>query len=68
MDTEIIFRVNKDPDGGFYAQALGEDIVIQGDTMNEIRANAREAVRCHFDHDAPQRIRCIGPSTEGCDP
>ena len=61
MHEEIVFRVNKDPGGGLYAHAVGADIVIQGDTMDEIRANAREAVTCHFDTDAPQRIRFIQP-------
>ena len=30
---ELIFLVEEDPDGGFTAKALGENIFTQGDTM-----------------------------------
>ena len=39
-------------------QALGQSIVTEGDTWEELRANVREAVLCHFDEGkAPAVIR-----------
>lgn len=46
---EIIFAVEASPEGGYEAQALGYAIFIQADTMDELKAMARDAVRCHFD-------------------
>lgn len=56
--AEIIFSVTEDPEGGFVAQAVGSSIVTQGDSMEELRENVRDAVRCHFDSDA-ERPRVI---------
>ena len=48
--TEIIFEVSEDGvDGGFTASALGVGIHTQGDTLEELRANVKEAVDCYFD-------------------
>jgi hypothetical protein len=46
--AEIVFLVEDDAEGGFVASALGETIVTQGETMDEIRVAVRDAVRCHF--------------------
>jgi predicted RNase H-like HicB family nuclease len=46
--TEIVFLVEKDPDGGFVARAVGESIFTQAETMEALREQARDAVRCHF--------------------
>ncbi len=47
--SEIIFEVNEDPsDGGYTAAALGHSIFTEGDNLEELRRNVREAVRCHF--------------------
>ena len=56
---EIIFEVTEDQtDGGFVAHALGHSIVTQGDSWDELKANVREAVICHFDEGkAPPVIR-----------
>ena len=57
-ETEIIFSVQESPEGGYEARALGYAIFTQGDTMDELKKNAREAVRCHFDEGkAPVVIR-----------
>jgi len=57
-DTEIIFSVTEPPEGGYEARALGEPIFTQAETMDELRAEVRDAVRCHFDDaDRPQLIR-----------
>ena len=57
--SEIVFLVEDEPEGGFSARALGEPIFTQADSMDELRANVRDAVRCHFDNedDLPKAIR-----------
>lgn len=45
---EIVFSVEEADEGGYIAEALGEDIVTEADTLEELRANIREAVNCHF--------------------
>ena len=58
--SEIIFEVREDDvDGGFTASALGVAIHTEGGTMDELRANVREAVDCYFDEtmEAPRIIR-----------
>lgn len=53
--TEIIFEVTEDEvDGGYSASALGLGIHTQGDTVEEIRGNVREAVDCYFDDGMPR--------------
>ncbi len=48
-ETEIIFAIQESPEGGYEARALGHAIFTQADTMDELKKNVREAVRCHFD-------------------
>jgi predicted RNase H-like HicB family nuclease len=57
--SEIIFEIREDEtEGGFVARALGHSIVTQADTWEELRANVRDAVRCHFEEgQAPGVIR-----------
>ena len=58
--TEIIFDVREDEvDGGYTASALGVGIHAQGETLDELRANVKEAVDCYFDEtmEAPKVIR-----------
>ena len=53
--TEIIFEVTEDKvDGGYSATALGYGIHTQGDSVDEIRRNVREAVDCYFDEGVPR--------------
>ena len=48
--TEIIFEVSEDEsDGGYSASALGYGIHTQGDSIEELRRNVKEAVDCYFD-------------------
>ena len=57
-ETEIIFSVQESPEGGYEARALGYSIFTQGDTMDELRRNVREAVHAHFDEGkSPAAIR-----------
>ncbi len=53
--SEIIFEVTEDDvDGGYSASALGYGIHTQGDSLNEIRRNIKEAVDCYFDDTMPR--------------
>ena len=45
--TEIIFEVTED--GGCSASALGYRIHTEGESLEEIRHNVKEAVDCYFD-------------------
>ena len=52
---EIIFEVSEDEiDGGYSASALGYGIHTEGETVEEIRGNIREAVECYFDETMPR--------------
>ena len=56
--NEIFFLVEEAPEGGYAAKALGESIFTEADTLEELHANVRDAVRCHFDEGkAPKMIR-----------
>jgi predicted RNase H-like HicB family nuclease len=56
--SELVFEVTQEADGGYTAECLGEDIFTQGDTWEELRRNAQEAVRGHFfDSTPPDAIR-----------
>ncbi|CEP66065.1 Uncharacterized [Moorella glycerini] len=58
MDKEIIFLVKEAPGGGYTARALGHSIFTEGEALDEIRNNVRDAGRCHFgDKDMPRVIR-----------
>lgn len=58
--NEIIFEVREDEiDGGYTASALGVGIHTEAETVEELRANVREAVDCYYDEGtkAPKLIR-----------
>lgn len=56
--NELVFEITQEADGGFVAEALGESIITQADTWDELRANVREAVKAYyFDRPAPSRLR-----------
>ena len=53
--TEIIFEITEDEvDGGYSASALGYGIHTQGESVEEIRSNVKEAVDCYFDDTMPR--------------
>jgi hypothetical protein len=55
---EIIFLVEEAAEGGFTARALGESIFTEGDDLQAIEANVRDAVRCHFEEgEMPRLVR-----------
>jgi hypothetical protein len=56
---EIIFLVEEDGEGGYFAQALGESIFTQADDLETLRLMVKDAVECHFlnPEERPQLIR-----------
>jgi predicted RNase H-like HicB family nuclease len=54
--TELIFVVEQAPEGGYIARALGESIFTEGDSLEELRQNVREATECHFDEGQQPKI------------
>ncbi|NQX00468.1 2-oxoisovalerate dehydrogenase [bacterium] len=56
---EIIFEVREDPAGGFTASALGFGIHTQGENVDDLKAQLRDAVDCYFDESAerPSMVR-----------
>lgn len=56
--NELIFLVEEAPEGGFTARALGQSIFTEADTMEALKDNILDAVRCHFENgDGPKIIR-----------
>jgi predicted RNase H-like HicB family nuclease len=61
-ESELIFEVTEEADGGYVAECLTESIVTQGDTWEELRAMVKDAVDAYF-FDAPKpqwtRLRLV---------
>lgn len=56
--SEIIFIIENSDEGGLTAKALGYSIYTEGETMDELKKNIIEAVKCHFDEKAlPHMVR-----------
>ena len=56
--NEIFFLVEEAIEGGYNARAMGESIYTEGDSLEELKANIRDAVQCHFDEgNVPKIIR-----------
>lgn len=58
-NNEIIFLVEEDPESGYAARALGYSIFTEGETIEELKRNIKDALHCHFDkaEEIPQIIR-----------
>lgn len=56
---EMLFLLEEDVKGGYNAQAAGYHIFTQGDTIEEVKKNIRDALKCHFENedDIPKIIR-----------
>ena len=70
--SEIIFEVSEDEiDGGYSANALGYGIHTEGETLEELRQNVKEAVECYFDETMKRpklirlHLRCLYFNTSG---
>lgn len=60
-ESEVVFVVQDDPDGGLTARALGHAIFTQADDLAQLREMVRDAVRCHFDEDEPRVSFAMAP-------
>jgi len=45
--------VEEAPEGGYAAKAVGYSIYTQADTLDDLRAEIKDAVSCHFDAEKP---------------
>ncbi len=56
---ELIFLVEEDPEGGYTAQAVSENIFTQGETISELKTMIRDAIDCHYDNSSqwPRLVR-----------
>jgi hypothetical protein len=54
---EVIVLVEASPQGGYEARALGHSIFTDGDDLEQLKANATDAVSAHFD--AEERLAVI---------
>ena len=58
MVKEVIFMAEEAPEGGYTAHALGFSIFTEAESMDALRGEIRDAVRCHFDEsDRPGVVR-----------
>jgi hypothetical protein len=53
--NELVFEVVQEADGGFCAECLSDTIVTEGDSWEELRRNAQEAVRAFY-FDQPEKL------------
>ena len=54
--NEVFFLVEEAIEGGYTAKALGESIFCEAETMEELKKNLIDAVKCHFDTDKLPKI------------
>ena len=53
--SEIVFEVSQEDSGGGYsASAVDYGIHTEGDTVEQLRRNVKEAVECYFDETMPR--------------
>ena len=58
MVKEVIFMVEEAPEGGYTAHALEYSVFTEADSLEELRGEVLDAVRCHFDEsDRPEVVR-----------
>jgi hypothetical protein len=58
--TELIFEVREAPEGGFTARALSASIFTEAETLETLKGQIRDAVKCHFDPGTePKVLRLI---------
>ena len=54
---EIIFLVEESQEGGYTAKGLGVSIFTEGETLEDLQKNIKEAIQCHFDIEKPRLVR-----------
>jgi predicted RNase H-like HicB family nuclease len=56
--SEIIFIVEDSDEGGYIASSLGCSIYTEGETLDELKENIKDAIKCHFDEkEIPHIVR-----------
>jgi predicted RNase H-like HicB family nuclease len=56
--SEIIFLVENSDEGGYTAKSLGYSIYTEGQTLDELKENVKDAIKCHFDEkEIPHIVR-----------
>ena len=56
--SEIIFVVENSDEGGYTAKSLGYSIYTEGETLDELKENIKDAIKCHFDEkEIPHIVR-----------
>ncbi len=56
--SEVVFVIEGSAEGGYSASAVGPWIVTEADSLENLRDQVRDAVRCHFEGDEfPKLIR-----------
>jgi len=56
--SELVFEVTQSLTADLIAEALGENIVTEADTWEQLRANVKEAVEAYYiDETKPEHIR-----------
>jgi hypothetical protein len=55
--NEIIFLVEEDSEGGFFARSIGESIFTQAESISELWLFVRDAVNCHYDE--PDEVKIV---------
>ena len=56
---ELIFTIKEAEDEEYVTKCFTQSIFTEGETMDELRVNVKEAVSCHFEDEshAPTLIR-----------
>ncbi len=54
--SEIIFVVENSDEGGYTAKSLGYSIYTEAETLDELKENVKDAIKCHFDEKEIPRI------------
>lgn len=56
--SEIIFIVEDSAEGGYTAKSLGHSIYTEGETLDQLKENIKDAIICHFDEkEIPHIVR-----------
>ena len=54
---EVVFIVEESLDGGFEAKSLGYPIFTDGETIEELKKNVKDAMDCHFEDNMKRIVR-----------
>ncbi len=56
---EVIFLVEESPEGGYTAKGLGVAIFTEGETIEDLQKNIKDAILCHFDSLSTFFVTCL---------